>query len=136
VYSATNQEGYSVAIKKMVISFQAKKEVLVNEVQIMKSTAHENIVNFLDCYLWEGSLWVIMELVSGCSLAEILEEHKGLDEPMIKYFGRRITSGVAYLHGKNIIHRDIKSDNILVGGNGDVKISKIFEWITLIFVIS
>ena len=50
--------GMNVAIKQMVIAKQAKKEVLTNEILIMKESHHENIVNFLDAYMVDGEIWV------------------------------------------------------------------------------
>tara|TARA_R110002050_G_scaffold159842_4_gene289261 strand:+ start:235 stop:390 length:156 start_codon:yes stop_codon:yes gene_type:complete len=47
-----------VAIKQMVIAKQAKKEVLRNEILIMKESHHDNIVNFLDAYMVDGEIWV------------------------------------------------------------------------------
>lgn len=50
--------GMNVAIKQMVIAKQAKKEVLTNEILIMKESHHDNIVNFLDAYMVDGEIWV------------------------------------------------------------------------------
>lgn len=50
--------GMQVAIKQMVIAKQAKKEVLRNEILIMKESHHDNIVNFLDAYMVDGEIWV------------------------------------------------------------------------------
>ena len=51
----------NVAIKQMVIAKQAKKEVLTNEILIMKESHHDNIVNFLDAYMVDGEIWVWRE---------------------------------------------------------------------------
>lgn len=49
---------YHVAIKQMVVKQQVKKDVIVNEICIMKASRHPNIINFIDSYLVDGTLWV------------------------------------------------------------------------------
>eukprot|EP01114_Cavostelium_apophysatum_P005180 TRINITY_DN1590_c0_g1_i1.p1 TRINITY_DN1590_c0_g1~~TRINITY_DN1590_c0_g1_i1.p1 ORF type:complete len:862 (-),score=188.68 TRINITY_DN1590_c0_g1_i1:748-3333(-) len=123
VYRATDiRSGSQIAIKKMILSQQAKPEVVVNEIMIMREMNHQNIVNFIDSFLVEGALWVIMEYVEGCSLTQLIEGSK-FTEPQIALICKRVLEGLIYLHSKDIIHRDIKSDNILMGINGDIKIT-------------
>ena len=57
------------------------------------------------------------------ALTEMLEDKKGkIDERLCAYILRKSLEGLYYLHSKSIIHRDIKSDNILVNSNGDIKL--------------
>lgn len=51
----------SVAIKQMVVKQQVKKDVIVNEICIMKASKHPNIINFIDSYLVDGTLWVCVK---------------------------------------------------------------------------
>jgi len=119
-----------VAIKQMVIAQQVKKEILINEITIMKESHHHGIVNYIDSYIVGGTtLWVVMELIEGGSLTEIIETcldsgHK-ISEPQIATICRITLEGLDYLHTRPnpIIHRDIKSDNILVGKDGAIKIT-------------
>jgi serine/threonine protein kinase len=70
-----------------------------------------------------------MEFVEGSSLTEIIEANIGnneLNEAIIAFITSKVLDGLIYLHNNQIIHRDIKSDNILCGLNGDVKISTFF----------
>ncbi len=71
-----------------------------------------------------------MEYVEGCSLTEIIENNIGqkTSESLVAYITTKVLDGLIYLHESNIIHRDIKSDNILLGLNGDVKISTVLNW--------
>jgi serine/threonine protein kinase len=74
-------------------------------------------VNFLEAFLLDGTLWVIMEYVEGSSLTGVIEAWKdngGLSEPVISFITKKVAIGLQYLHRHNIIHRDVKSDNILV----------------------
>lgn len=52
---------------------QVKQDIIINEIQIMKESHHASIVNYIDSYIVEGTLWVVMELINGGSLAELIE---------------------------------------------------------------
>lgn len=52
---------------------QVKQDIIINEIQIMKDSHHHAIVNYIDSYIVEGTLWVVMELINGGSLAELIE---------------------------------------------------------------
>ncbi len=59
MYSATDKRtGRKVAIKQMVVAKQVKKEIIINEIMIMKQSTHSAIVNFVDAFLVDGILWV------------------------------------------------------------------------------
>lgn len=62
--------GSCVAIKQMNLEKQPKKDLIISEILVMQSSKHANIVNFIDSYLWQGDLWVIME--SAFSLTRLL----------------------------------------------------------------
>eukprot|EP01087_Luapelamoeba_hula_P005127 TRINITY_DN1520_c0_g1_i3.p1 TRINITY_DN1520_c0_g1~~TRINITY_DN1520_c0_g1_i3.p1 ORF type:complete len:698 (+),score=154.69 TRINITY_DN1520_c0_g1_i3:242-2335(+) len=117
--------GNIVAIKQMVIAKQVKKDIIINEIAIMKQSNHHSIVNYVDSFIVEGVLWVIMELIDGGSLSEVLVVHKTLPEPLIALICKSVLEGLKYLHtlGKPIIHRDIKSENILLSLDGLIKIT-------------
>ncbi|KAJ8097270.1 kinase-like domain-containing protein [Lipomyces tetrasporus] len=112
-----------VAIKQMDLASQPRKELIVNEILVMKESQHPNIVNFLDAYLREPSdLWVVMEYMEGGALTDIIESNT-LTEAQIATICFETCKGLRHLHDKNIIHRDIKSDNVLLDSRGNVKIT-------------
>ncbi|KAK9364499.1 kinase-like domain-containing protein [Lipomyces kononenkoae] len=112
-----------VAIKQMDLASQPRKELIVNEILVMKESQHPNIVNFLDAYLREPSdLWVVMEYMEGGALTDIIESNT-LTEAQIATICFETCKGLQHLHHKNIIHRDIKSDNVLLDSQGHVKIT-------------
>ena len=61
-----------VAIKQMNLEQQPKKDLIINEIIVMKDSKHKNIVNFIDSYLRQGDLWVIMEYMEGGSLTDVV----------------------------------------------------------------
>lgn len=127
----SSEVGDKVAIKQMILSKQPRKELIVNEILVMKDSRHKNIVNFLEAYLkTEDDLWVVMEFMEGGSLTDIIENspstglnNSPLTEPQIAYIVRETCRGLQFLHDKNIIHRDIKSDNVLLDTRARVKIT-------------
>jgi serine/threonine-protein kinase CLA4 len=84
VYVAkTLASGKKVAIKEMDLTTQPRKELIVNEIIVMKESRHPNIVNFLNSYLVRGNeLWVVMEFMEGGALTDIIENNT-LEEDQI-----------------------------------------------------
>ncbi|KAI9478904.1 MAG: kinase-like domain-containing protein [Benjaminiella poitrasii] len=118
---ATNTK---VAVKQMDLANQPRKELIVNEILVMKESQHPNIVNFLDAFLVGSSdLWVVMEYMEGGALTDVIDNNSKMTEQQISTVCLETVAGLHHLHSQNIIHRDIKSDNILLNSQGHVKIS-------------
>ncbi|KAJ6570720.1 kinase-like domain-containing protein [Mycena sp. CBHHK59/15] len=124
VYVAkTLATGKKVAIKEMDLSHQPRKELIVNEILVMKESQHPNIVNFLESYLVKSNeLWVVMEYMEGGALTDIIENNT-MEEDQISSICFETCKGLGHLHSQSIIHRDIKSDNVLLDALGRVKIT-------------
>ncbi|KAI5287570.1 Protein kinase [Ascosphaera aggregata] len=114
-----------VAIKQMDLKTQPRKELIVNEIIVMKDSQHANIVNFLDSFLQEhtNELWVVMEFMEGGSLTDVIDNNPVINEDQISTICFEACKGLAHLHSQAIIHRDIKSDNVLLDLVGNVKIT-------------
>lgn len=75
--------GKKIAIKEMDLAHQPRKELIVNEILVMKESQHPNIVNFLESYLVKSTeLWVVMEYMEGGALTDIIENNT-LEEDQI-----------------------------------------------------
>lgn len=76
-------DGTKVAIKQMDLAQQPRKELIVNEIVVMKESKHTNVVNYLDSFLVKGNeLWVVMEFMEGGALTDVIENNK-LEEDQI-----------------------------------------------------
>jgi len=113
-----------VAIKKMDIQKENLK-LLVTEIGIMKTSVHKNIVTYYDTFVIGQKLWLVMEYMDSGCLTDILEEYNNvpLSESHIAYFCRETLQGLKYMHSLDRIHRDIKSDNLLLNMKGEIKIA-------------
>ncbi|KAI0695360.1 kinase-like domain-containing protein [Cerioporus squamosus] len=92
----------SVAIKQMDLDKQPKKDLIINEILVMRASRHPNIVNYIDSFLHKNELWVVMEYMEGGSLTDVGQ---------IAAVSRETAQGLEHLHRHGVIHRDIKSDN-------------------------
>ncbi|KAK8037957.1 STE/STE20/PAKA protein kinase [Apiospora phragmitis] len=118
----TRTSNQLVAIKQMNLEQQPKKDLIINEILVMKDSSHPNIVNFIDSYLCGGELWVIMEYMEGGSLTDVVTFNI-MTEGQIASVCRETLRGLQHLHSKGVIHRDIKSDNILLSLEGCIKLT-------------
>ncbi|KAG2231320.1 hypothetical protein INT48_001256 [Thamnidium elegans] len=107
------------------LDLQAASDSLHREIRLLKDLDHENIVQCLgyDSNVAEGHLYIFLEYVPGGSISSLLSKYQFFDEPLVKYYTRQILSGLQYLHSCNILHRDIKADNVLIDFNGVCKIA-------------
>ncbi|PWN32158.1 Pkinase-domain-containing protein [Meira miltonrushii] len=112
----------SVAIKQMNLEQQPKKDLIINEILVMKESKHKNIVNYIDSFLHKGDLWVVMEYMEGGSLTDVVTSNV-MSEPQIAAVCKEVLEGLRHLHANKVIHRDIKSDNVLLSMHGDIKLT-------------
>ncbi|XP_075976662.1 serine/threonine-protein kinase PAK mbt [Anticarsia gemmatalis] len=111
-----------VAVKMMNLRKQQRRELLFNEVVIMRDYPHPNIVEMHASYLVGDVLWVVMEYMAGGALTDIVTRAR-MDPEQIATVCKQCLKALAFLHSQGVIHRDIKSDSILMTADGRVKLS-------------
>ena len=106
----TNQK---VAIKKIYKTLdEITEEEIINEIEILKKLNHPDIVKILEFYKTDQAYYIVSEYCSGGELFAKAETR--LSENQISVIFKQILSGLSYLHSNNIVHRDLKLENILI----------------------
>ena len=101
------------------IDHSEAKKYLANEIRILSALKHPNIVKFYDIKKTTKHYFIMMELCNGGGLSNALEKYikingKPFPEELVQHFMRQIVDAFKYIHGKKVIHRDVKLDNILL----------------------
>ncbi|KAF3782016.1 Serine/threonine-protein kinase [Nymphaea thermarum] len=95
------------------------------EVQTMSLIDHPNLLKAHCSFTNDHSLWVVMPYMAGGSCLHIMKSAfaEGFEEPVIATLLREVLQALVYLHSHGHIHRDVKAGNILLDGNGAVKVA-------------
>jgi hypothetical protein len=117
--------GKYVAIKafdKEYLKDEYSKGKVTREIYIQRHLTHENIIKLYEVFYNETHLFIVMEYAANGDLLHYLKNKKKLAETEARRFFRQLVYGLAHIHCRNVLHRDIKLDNILINSNGDVKV--------------
>uniref|UniRef100_A0A3P9K5S9 non-specific serine/threonine protein kinase n=1 Tax=Oryzias latipes TaxID=8090 RepID=A0A3P9K5S9_ORYLA len=96
---------------------------LFREVRIMKGLNHPNIVKLFEVIETDKTLYLVMEYASGGEVFDYLVSHGRMKEVEARAKFRQIVSAVHYCHMKNIVHRDLKAENLLLDADANIKIA-------------
>ena len=124
VYKCKNKEtGKYVAIKRFKeVEDDLVKKTMKRELKMLQKLHHPNVVDFQEAYKRKGNLYLVFEFVDK-NLLELLQEHpQGLDPDLIRYLIYQLCKAIKYMHDQNIIHRDVKPENLLITENMELKL--------------
>ncbi|KAM9254303.1 serine/threonine-protein kinase 10 [Dugong dugon] len=125
VYKAKNKETGALAAAKVIeTNSEEELEDYIVEIEILATCNHPYIVKLLGAYYYDGKLWIMIEFCPGGAVdAIMLELDRGLTEPQIQVICRQMLEALDFLHGKKIIHRDLKAGNVLMTLEGDIRLA-------------
>ncbi|KAI3639590.1 hypothetical protein MIR68_002284 [Amoeboaphelidium protococcarum] len=131
VYLAREKtSGYIVALKVLfkqeLIDNNVEKQ-LRREIEIQSHLRHPNILRLYGYFYDSERVYLILEFAAQGELYKILRKVRRFPEPTAAKYIAQMASALVYLHSKHIIHRDIKPENLLLGLNGELKVSD-FGW--------
>ncbi|NXY44064.1 M3K19 kinase, partial [Ceuthmochares aereus] len=128
VYCGLTSQGQLIAVKEVVLdtsdqlTTEKEYQKFHEEVDLLKTLKHVNIVTYLGTCLEDNILSIFMEFVPGGSISSIINRFGPLPEVVLCKYTKQILQGVAYLHDNCVVHRDIKGNNIMLMPNGVVKL--------------
>jgi len=102
--------------------FNKNKEKIIHEARILSEINHPNVVNVLEVFKQNNTVYIVMEFISGHSLKHEVEQNGVFTEERLKKIIYAVGQAVDYIHEKNILHLDIKPSNILMDQNNNPKL--------------
>ncbi|XP_063909178.1 serine/threonine-protein kinase Nek8 isoform X2 [Zophobas morio] len=104
----------------------SERRAALNEVEILSTLNHPNIIKYLGSFQKEGSLIIVMEYADGGNLTQLINAKRNknevFSEKSVLNIISQICAALAYMHANKILHRDLKSANIFLNMNGNVKV--------------
>ncbi|NWT53948.1 M3K19 kinase, partial [Erythrocercus mccallii] len=128
VYCGLTSQGQLIAVKQVVLdtsdqlTTEKEYQKFHEEVDLLKTLKHVNIVTYLGTCLEDSILSIFMEFVPGGSISSILSRFGPLSEIVLCKYTKQILQGVAYLHDNCVVHRDIKGSNVMLMPSGVIKL--------------
>ncbi|CAN6307160.1 unnamed protein product [Urochloa humidicola] len=122
--------GTEVAVKEIAMERLSSKlrESLLSEVDILRRIRHPNVIALHDSIKDHGRIYLILEYCRGGDLHAYLQRHKRVSETVAKHFIRQLASGLQMLRDSNVVHRDLKPQNILLVENNENSLLKIADF--------
>ena len=129
IHKKTNQKVAIKIINKSSLKSQEDKELIRSEIDIMKLCHHPNIIRLLDHFENAEYIFIVMEYISGGTLTQFLKKrYFNFSETQAANIINQIGQGLKYLHSYGIVHRDLKTENIMMTQLNDNGIIKIMDF--------
>ena len=113
--------GLLFAAKVMEPMSSFERRLFINEYVITKENPHPNIIEFHKIYEFNREIWIIQELMT-TPLTRIIVNPNPIPPRVVNYVLKEILQALEFMHRSHIIHRDLKSDNVLLDEAGNVKL--------------
>lgn len=109
-------------LNKTAASKDYLKKFLPREIDVLQRLNHSNIIRVYEIIETDRLVYFMMELGQNGDLLDYINARRSIPEAEAKYLFRQLVLGIQYLHRHNIVHRDLKCENIMLSKDMDVKI--------------
>lgn len=137
IHLLTNRQTHEVRVVKVIRKSKLKamheREMFMNEVAILKSIDHPNVVKLYEQFQDDKCYYLVMEYCSGGELFTRISTEGSISESQAAEYIRQVLSVVAYCHARGIVHRDLKLENFLLSTEGPDAILKVIDFGTARF---
>jgi len=123
VYQGLSATGQIVAIKCIPLKESEQNLDLKSELASLRSLQHPNIVKYIDAVYQKETLDILMEYAPAGSIKSVIQNFGQINEKVAQVYTRQILAGLAFLHSKGIIHKDLKVSNVLVDNEAIIKLT-------------
>lgn len=114
-------------LNKEVATKEYLSKFLPREIEILQRVQHPNIIQVFQIIETEKKAFLMLELAENGDLLDYINSRRYLHEPEARFIFRQMSSGIAYCHSLDIIHRDLKCENIMLSKDMDVKIGGMYN---------
>lgn len=128
IHRDTNEARAAKIFRKDLALSEASKQKLMEEINILRSLDHPNIIRIYEFFEDSKRFYIVMEQCNGGELFEEILKRQSFGESMAATILHQLLSAIAYLHGKSIAHRDLKPENILLEERGNVMNIKLIDF--------
>jgi len=131
VYKVRDKEtGEFHAVKKIIVDKKTNRKHFVNEILSLRDCLeNQNVINYVDVFSYsnECAVGLVLQLMDIGSLEDLLSTTTHIqwnkDESTLAHISKECLRGLAFLHDRQLVHRDVKSSNILINKQGQIKLS-------------
>ncbi|CAL3970740.1 hypothetical protein PZA11_007177 [Diplocarpon coronariae] len=124
VQSKHNQRFYAVKVlKKQQVVKMKQVEHTNDERKMLQEVKHPFLITLWGTFQDSKNLYMVMDFVEGGELFSLLRKSQRFPNPVAKFYAAEVTLALEYLHGKDIIYRDLKPENLLLDRHGHLKIT-------------
>lgn len=122
IHKLTGKDVAIKTIEKEYLKDEFSKKKVLREIYILKKIKHVNVIRLLEVFETSKHVLIVMEYAGGGDLLHYVKRKKRLSEDEARPIFKQIVYGLGHIHSRNVIHRDVKLDNILLDAEGGVKI--------------
>ena len=111
---STGESFAAKVVAKSTLEKERARQKILAEIRIHRGVSNPHVVRFVRCFEDDANVYILMELCSNKTLADVVKQRGGLSEREVACYAREIVAAVAHLHANRVIHRDLKLGNLFL----------------------